>query len=195
MSDSLDHRGGGSRTVIGFALFTSMLFGLAYPALSTLAIGALFPLKANGSLIVSDGQVRGSTLLAQKFVDDGFFAARPSAAGFDPFAAAGSNWAPSNPALADRIAADAAAIAAREGVALERIPADLLTASGSGLDPHLSRAAVDLQAPRVARARGLTPVALDLLIDQHSEAPTLGVLGRPRVNIVTLNAALANLRA
>lgn len=191
----LDERGGNLRAWLAFALFNAVLCGLLYPALAVGLGGLLFPHQAGGSLVERDGRVVGSALIAQPFADARYFSPRPSAAGYDPRAAAGSNWAPSNPALAERIAAQSAAIAAREAVAAGAIPVDLVTASGSGLDPHISVAAAELQLARVARARGLGPDAVRALLDAHLEAPDLGVLGQPRVNVLALNLALDDLQA
>ena len=170
-----------------------LLAGVAYPAVTTLAGGWLFPERAGGSLIVVDGRTVGSSLVGQPYAASGRFHGRPSAAGHDPFALAGSNLAPSNPALRDRASADAAAIAAREGVDPASIPVDLVAASGSGIDPHVSPAAARLQVARVARERALGPGAVRALVDAHVEGPTLGVLGQPRVNVLELNLALERL--
>jgi K+-transporting ATPase ATPase C chain len=134
--------------------------------------------------------VVGSALAGQAFKSERWFQGRPSAAAYDPRAAAGSNLAPSNPALRERAAAASAAIAAREGVSPERIPADLLTASGSGLDPHLSPAAALLQVPRIARARGLDEAQIRALVASHTEGRWLGLYGAPRVHLLHLNLAL-----
>ncbi|MFT2720454.1 potassium-transporting ATPase subunit KdpC [Deinococcus sp. A31D244] len=165
--------------------------GLAYPAVTTLLGGGLFPAQANGSLITRGTQVVGSALVGQTFTGDGYFIGRPSAAGsgYDPVNASGSNLAPSNPALRERAQALSRQIAAREGVSADRIPPDLLTASGSGLDPHISPAGAQLQVPRVARARGLSRDAVLNLIAGATERDALG-LGQPGVNVLRLNLAL-----
>ena len=167
------------------------LCGLVYPILTTLLAGALFPRQANGSLIVQDGKVVGSELVGQTFSGDRYFIGRPSAAGYDPRAAAGSNLAVSNPALRERVRQDAQAIARREGVRPEQIPPDLLAASGSGLDPHISPEAARLQVARVAQARGLSPQVVQQMVEEHTER---GFLGRPRVNVLRLNLALDGVR-
>ena len=187
---TLDRRGGGPVVWLRFAALGVIGAGLLYPALTTLAGGLLFPAQAQGSLVSRDGVVVGSRLVAQAFTGDGYFQPRPSAAGYDPRAAAGSNLAPSNPALRERVAASSASIAAREGVSAADIPADLVTASGSGLDPHLSPASARLQVARVARARGVGIEAVQAAVDAHTLAPTFGVLGQARVNVLELNLAL-----
>ena len=187
---TLDERGGGVRTWLVFAFLYAVVCGLLYPAIAVGLGGLLFADAARGSLVERGGRVVGSALVAQPFADARYFAPRPSAANYDPRAAAGSNWAPSNPALAERIAAQSQAIAAREQVPASAIPPDLVTASGSGLDPHISVAAAELQVARVARARGLAEATVRAMVAAHVEAPTLGILGQPRVNVLALNLAL-----
>ncbi len=167
-----------------------ILCGGLYPALVTGLGRLLFPHQAQGSLIFRDGEVIGSELVGQPYANVGYFHGRPSAAGYDPFALSGSNWAPSNPSLRLRAAADSVSIAAREGVPPQQIPGELIAASGSGIDPHISPAAALVQLPRVARARGLAEATLRRLVEQHTESPVLGVLGQPRVNVLRLNLAL-----
>lgn len=186
----LDPRGGSPLSWLRFAAVGVLCAGLAYPVVATLAGGALFPAQAQGSLVQRGGVVVGSRLVAQAFVADGYFHPRPSAAGYDPRAAAGSNLAPGNPALRERVAASSAAIALREGVAAADIPVDMVTASGSGLDPHLSPAAARLQVPRVALARGITVGSVQAAVDAHTLPPTFGVFGQSRVNVLELNLAL-----
>lgn len=164
--------------------------GLLFPAVAAWTGGVLFPHQARGSLLERDGVVVGSTLVAQPFVADRYFQSRPSAANYDPKALAGSNWAPSNPALRERIAAGSAAVAAREGMAATSVPSDLVTASGSGIDPHISPAAARVQVARVANARGLAPSAVQAAVDAATLPPTFGVLGQARVNVLQLNLAL-----
>lgn len=166
------------------------LTGLVYPTLATLLGGALFPQAARGSLVEVDGRIVGSALVAQPFADPRYFAPRPSAAGYNPMGAAGSNWGASNPALRERMAADSAATAAREGVPAGELPAELISASGSGLDPHLTPAGAHAQATRVAQARGIAQGEVLALIDAHTEAPLLGFYGGARVNVLRLNLAL-----
>jgi K+-transporting ATPase ATPase C chain len=189
-NDSLDHGGGGVRAYAGFAVLSILAFGLAWPLATAMIGGALFPDAARGSLIERNGVVVGSLLAAQPFADARYVIPRPSAAGYAGMGLAGSNWAPSNPALRERAAADAAAIAAREGVAQAALPPELVTASGSGIDPHLSPAAVAIQLPRIARARGIDVATLEALLARHVEAPQFGVFGQSRVNVLAFNLAL-----
>lgn len=177
-------------SALRFAGVAILGVGLAFPAIATLLGQALFPAQARGSLVERDGVVVGSSLVAQPFVGEGYFQPRPSAANYDPKALAGSNWAPSNPALRKRIVASSAAIATREGVAATQIPSDLVTTSGSGIDPHISPAAAALQVPRIARVRGLDDARVQALVASHTQAPTFGVLGQARVNVLQLNLAL-----
>jgi K+-transporting ATPase ATPase C chain len=187
---SLDTRGGHPLAWLRFAAVGMLAAGLLYPAVATFAGPALFPAQAGGSLIERDGVVVGSSLVAQPFAGAGYFRPRPSAAGFDPRALAGSNLGPGNPALRDRIAASSAETSAREGVAPTDLPADLVTASGSGIDPHISPAAAAVQVARVARTRGIDPGAVRALIVVHTQGPSLGVFGQARVNVLELNLAL-----
>lgn len=169
------------------ALFT-LLTGIVYP-LATTGIGqAAFANQANGSPIVRDGVVVGSSLIGQQFTRPEYFWGRPSAAGkgYDARSSSGSNLGPSSQALADRITAEAE----RYGVPASDIPTDLLTASGSGLDPHISPAAARFQLARVAKARGLPEDVVSGVIDAHVETPSLGVIGEERVNVLELNLAL-----
>ena len=177
-------------TALRFAIVSIVLAGLVFPLVTASVGQVLFPAQAGGSLITRDGVVVGSSLVAQPFVDARYFQPRPSAAGYDPRALAGSNWAPSNPALRERIAATSADISARDGVAASAIPSDLVTASGSGIDPHISPEAARLQIARVAQARGLDGAQVQTLVDAATLAPTFGVLGQARVNVLELNLAL-----
>lgn len=189
-TESLDDRGGGFLTALVWSALFVVVAGLVYPAVATLLGGALFPQQSQGSLIERDGRVVGSSLVAQPFAGGRYFMPRPSAAGYDPKALSGSNLATSNPALVDRIAQDAAAVVAREGTTRANIPSDLVTASGSGIDPHISPAAAQLQAARVAHARGLSVEKVEAAIRAHTRKPTFGVLGAARVNVLELNLAL-----
>lgn len=176
--------------VVLLALFT-LLTGILYPLAMTGIGQAAFNSQANGSPIVRDGVVVGSNLIGQQFTRPEYFWGRPSAAGQgnDGRFSSGSNLGPSSQALADRIKAEAV----RYGVAASDIPPDLLTASGSGLDPHISPAAARFQLSRVAKARGLQEDVVSTLIDAHMEKPSLGVLGEDRVNVLELNLALDGL--
>ncbi|MDW7602592.1 potassium-transporting ATPase subunit KdpC, partial [Stenotrophomonas maltophilia] len=172
------------RPAIGLGLATLLLAGAVYAGIATGFAGLAYPTQAEGSLLRDgSGQVRGSAWLAQPFTGDGYFQARPSAANYDPMAAAGSNLARSNPALAERVAASTAAVAAREGIAPAQVPADLVTQSAGGL-------AAQLQVVRVARARGLPVERVQALVQAHTEGRQWGLFGQPRVNVVTLNFAL-----
>lgn len=178
------------RAATAFAGVILLGFGLLYALVGTGLGRLLFLQQATGSLIVVNGQVRASALVGQPFVGEGYFHPRPSAAGFDPMAVSGSNLARSNPDLRARIDGAVAEVAAREGIRAEDVPGEMVTQSGGGLDPHVSPAVAQVQAARVARARGLSPTRVEALIAAHTEAPTLGVIGQPRVNVVRLNLAL-----
>ena len=175
----------------------SVLTGLAYPFAITGLARVLFPRQAAGSLLRQDGRVLGSALIGQSFTDPGHFWGRPSATSPGPYnAAAGSasNLAPSNPVLAQAVASRIAALRAADPTATGPVPVDLVTASGSGLDPDISPAAAIFQVPRVARARGLAEPRVRELVLRHIEGPQLGILGEPRVNVLALNHALDGLR-
>ena len=189
-------RGGSVSTPIRFALFFLVLCGVVYPFVTTRVGGLLFPRQAEGSLIEQGGTVVGSELVGQPFSGEGYFIGRPSAAGdgYDPRSLSGSNWAASNPDLRARAEASSAEIAEREGVTPDEIPADLVAASGSGVDPHISPAAARLQVARVAAARGLTAGQVQALVTEHTQRGPLG-LGQPGVNVLTLNMALDAARA
>jgi len=189
----LDSSGGSIGTWIRFTALFLVLCGLVYPTLTTLLAGTIFPHQANGSLIVQDGKVVGSELVGQAFSGNRYFIGRPSAAGagYDPTAASGSNLAVSNPSLRERVQNDAKAISQREGIRLTQIPPDLLAASGSGLDPHISPEAARIQIPRVARARGLPEIRVSQLVTANTDR---GLLGKPRVNVLKLNLALDKVR-
>lgn len=176
--------------LVMLALLT-LLTGILYPFAIAGAGQALFSNQAEGSPITRDGKVIGSKLIGQQFTQPGYFWGRPSAAGksYDARSSAGSNLGPSSQALVDRIKAEAE----RLGQPVGEIPADLLTASGSGLDPHISPEAARFQVARVASARGLSPEAVTSLVDAHVELPSLGFLGEPRVNVLELNLALDEL--
>lgn len=177
-------------TALRAAVFFLVLCGLIYTGTATFLGGALFPQQATGSLIEQNGRVIGSRLVAQPFVSPQYFYSRPSAVDYDPTGTGGSNLAPSNPELRDRVRAESARIQALEGVAANAIPVDLLAASGAGLDPHISPEAARLQAPRVAAARGLAIEKVLEAIDQHTEGPQWGLFGQLRVNVLLLNLAL-----
>jgi len=170
-------------------LVTTVLLGGVYPLVVT-GLARIFPDHAEGQLIRKNGVVVGSRILAQPFTGAGYFHPRPSAAGngYDPLNSGGSNLGPTNQKLVDRVKADAAVLQAENpGVP---VPVDLVTTSGSGLDPHISPAGAAFQAPRVARARGIPERELLGLVREHSEARQFGFLGEPRVNVLELNLAL-----
>lgn len=179
------------RPAIGLSLFGLLGTGLIYAGLATGIAGSLFPAQADGSLIRdAGGQVRGSLYLAQPFAGDGYFQTRPSAANYDPMAAAGSNMARSNPELIRRVGKTTAAVAAREHIDPAKVPGEMVTQSASGLDPELSPAAVQVQVARVARARGWPEARVQALVVAHTQDRQWGVFGQPRINIVALNRAL-----
>jgi len=179
------------RPAILLTLILTAITGIAYPLAMTGIAQVLFPHQANGSLVVRDGRVIGSELIAQSFAGDGYFHPRPSAAGekgYDAGASGGSNLGPNDAGLLERVGESA------KGLSAERpgapIPVDLVTASGSGLDPDLSPAAAEFQIARVAGARGLAEERVRDLVLARTEKRQLGVLGEPRVNVLALNLAL-----
>lgn len=187
--------GAALRPAIVLGVASLLGFGLLYAVVTTGVVGTMFPDQANGSLLIEDGKVRGSRLVAQPFAADGYFQSRPSAAGYDPMAAAGSNMARTNPDLQARVKEATAAVAAREGIAVAAVPADLVTQSGGGLDPHISPAAAAVQVARVAKARGMTVQQVQAVVDAHTEGKTWGVFGQPRVNVLMLNVALDGVKS
>lgn len=175
----------------------SVLCGLAYPALVTGVATLLFPRQAAGSLVEKDGRVIGSELIGQQFASPRYFWGRPSATARVPYnaaASAGSNLGPSSPTLHEAAGRRIAALRAADPALVGPIPVDLVTASGSGLDPHVSPAAALAQVPRVATARGLPEAVVGELVTRHIEERQLGVLGEPRVNVLRLNLALDDVR-
>lgn len=194
---STPRQGGILRPALTVFAALSLITGLAYPFLTTGIASAVFPSQAAGSLIEQDGKVVGSALIGQSFTSPQYFWGRPSATAPMPYNAAasgGSNLGPRNPALTEAVQARIAALKAADPDNAAPIPADLVTASGSGLDPHISPAAAAYQADRVARARNLPRSEVDALIQAHTATPWLGVLGSPAVNVLTLNLALDKLR-
>lgn len=179
-----------------FALLTG-LTGLAYPLAATGLARLLFPRQAAGSLVRRDGRIAGSELLAQKFAAETYFHPRPSATDFATLPAGAGNLGPTSRALRDAVAARAAALRGENRLPPEApLPPDLLAASGSGLDPHISPAAAALQIPRIAAARHFTPAqraSLERLVAGHTEPPQFGLLGAPRVNVLLLNLDVDNL--
>jgi K+-transporting ATPase ATPase C chain len=177
-------------TSIRFTIVTAVIFGLGYPLLMTGLAKVLFPRQANGSLIVRNGQVIGSELIAQSFTADKYFHPRPSAAGngYDATSSGGTNLAQSNAKLPARMQADIDKLAAENPG--KPVPIDMVTYSASGLDPDITPDNAYFQAPRIAKARGLTEAAVRSLIDQQIKGRTLGFIGEPRVNVLDLNLAL-----
>ncbi len=179
------------KTSILFTIVTTILLGLGYPLLVTGIAGLLFPRQAAGSLIkLNDGTVIGSELLAQSFTSDRYFHPRPSAAGngYDATSSGGSNLAQSNKTLVTRIQGDIDKLAAQNPG--KPVPIDLVTTSASGLDPDITPDAAYYQAPRIAKARNLSPESVQQLIEQHITKRQLGLLGEPRVNVLKLNLDL-----
>jgi potassium-transporting ATPase KdpC subunit len=173
-------------------LVMTVLTGLIYPGVVTGLCQLLFPNQANGSLVYKDGKVIGSTLIGQNFTRPEYFQPRPSAAGngYDATASSGSNLGPTSQKLVDRVKASVDKFRKENPTFTGTIPADLLTMSGSGLDPHLSPESADAQVERVAKARGANPQDIHALVAQLTEGRDLGFLGEPRVNVLKLNEAL-----
>jgi K+-transporting ATPase ATPase C chain len=186
-------QGGILRASIGLSIVSLLVFGLAYSLLGAGIGRVLFPAAATGSQLERDGQVVGSSLVAQPFADDRYFSPRPSAAGYDLMALAGSNQARTNPDMRKRVEDARNAIATREGVDPAAVPGDLVTQSGGGIDPHISPEAARIQVARVAKARGLDAAAIARLVEEHVEGRQFGLYGAPRVNVLELNLALDGL--
>jgi K+-transporting ATPase ATPase C chain len=176
------------------ALFTLLLTGVAYPLLVTGLAQLLFPHQANGSLMQDEqGRLVGSALIGQRFSHPAYFQPRPSAAGeqgYDPMASSGSNFGPTSRKLRDRAISDVERLQKANPGAAFPIPAELVTVSASGLDPHLSIEGALWQAPRVAKARGVSPERIEAVIRTNLEERNLGFLGEPRVNVLLLNLAM-----
>ncbi|HZI93213.1 MAG TPA: potassium-transporting ATPase subunit KdpC [Patescibacteria group bacterium] len=174
-----------------FTMVTMVLFGGLYP-MALWAVGrVVFPAQAEGSLIRStEGKVLGSTLIAQRFDQPGYFHPRPSGVDFNAASSGGTNDGPSNPEHLKAVRQRLDALVAAEGVPASRVPSEMVTASGGGLDPHIPPDAAELQINRVAAARGAEPSRVRELLARHIEPPTLGFLGRARVNVLELNVAL-----
>ena len=174
-------------------IFLMILLGVGYPLAVTGISQLVFPHQANGSLIIKGNQVVGSELIGQNFTKPEYFQPRPSAAGsdgYDPTASGGFNYGPTNQKLIDRVKASVDKFHKDNPDYHGPIPADLLTASGSGLDPEISPASAQAQLPRVAKARGVSADQLNQLVAQYTKSPDLGLLGEPRVNVLKLNLAL-----
>ncbi|MGH9405745.1 MAG: potassium-transporting ATPase subunit KdpC [Terriglobia bacterium] len=175
---------------IWFTVVTTILVGLIYPLAITAVAQALFPGRANGQLIEMHGKLVGSRIIGQTFTAPGYLHSRPSAAGagYDASSSGGSNLAPTNKALIERVRADVQKLRAENPAT--PIPVDLVTASGSGLDPDISPAAAGFQVPRLARERGMSEAAVRALVRKHTKRRQFGILGEPRVNVLELNLEL-----
>ena len=178
-------------TAVLMTIVTTVLLGLVYPLVVTGLAQVIFKDKANGQLIERNGQVVGSRIIGQPFSSPGYFRSRPSAAGavgYDAGGSSGSNYGPTNKKLIDRVKADV------EKLQVENpgkpVPVDLVTTSGSGLDPHISPAGAEFQVPRVARERGMSEEEVRRIVAEHTQGRTFGFLGEPGVNVLLLNLAL-----
>ena len=183
-------------TAFLMTIATTILLGLIYPLVVTGVSQLVFKDKANGQIVRRNGEAIGSRIIAQPFTSAKYFHPRPSFAGtngYDATNSSGSNYAPTNQKLIDRVKADAETLHAENPA--QPIPVDLITTSASGLDPEISPAAADFQVPRVARARGLAESTVRQLVEQHTQQRDLGLLGEPRVNVLELNLALDELSA
>ncbi len=179
------------RALVGLSLLT----GLVYPLLVTGIAQVLFPWRANGSLLISNGEVLGSELIGQSFSEPKYFWPRPSAIDYQVLPSGGSNLSPTSRVLLEQVRQRENELRTQNGLSPETsLPADLLFASGSGLDPHISPAAARLQIERIAQARGLQTEQIAALVEAQVEAPQLGFLGEPRVNVLLLNLALDRLK-
>jgi K+-transporting ATPase ATPase C chain len=181
------------RPAIVLFLVMTVLTGVVYPLAVTGAAQVLFQSQAEGSLVMAGGHAVGSKVIGQSFSDPKYFWSRPSATAPQPYngiASSGSNQGPLNPALTDAVKSRIDALKAADPGNSLRVPVDLVTASASGLDPDISIAAARYQAGRIARVRGLTPAAVQSLIDAHAHGRLLGLIGEPRVNVLELNLAL-----
>lgn len=180
-------------TALRALLVLTFILGIVYP-LALVGVGFLLPSQANGSFVTdAQGRVVGSSLIGQTFEGDEWFHGRPSVAGddgYDAMSSGASNLSPKNPELLDEAAARRTAVAQENGVSEDQVPLDAVTASASGLDPHISPAYARLQALRVAEARGVAADVVSALVEDHVQAPALGFIGEPRVNVLELNMAL-----
>ncbi|HKM98996.1 MAG TPA: K(+)-transporting ATPase subunit C [Candidatus Binataceae bacterium] len=177
---------------IRMTVLLTVLLGLVYPVAMTAIGQVIFPRQAGGSLIARNGAIVGSELMGQSFTSPKYFHSRPSAAGngYDPTSSGGSNLGPTSKALIDAVSKRVKDVMTSEGVPASQVPIDLVTASGSGLDPDISPAAADIQAERIAKARGVSPDTVRQLIQDNTHSRWLGLFGEPGVNVLTLNLAL-----
>lgn len=186
------------RPAVSLFVVLSAVTGVLYPLAVTGAASALFPQQAHGSLIVKDGVAVGSSLIGQNFSEPKYFWSRPSATGPMPYnasASSGSNQGPLNPAFVDAVKGRIAALKAADPDNHQPVPVDLVTASGSGLDPHISVAAALYQVERVARMRHVSPAAVRQVLNRHIESPLMGIFGEERVNVLELNLDIDRLAA
>ncbi len=179
---------------VAITVVLTVLLGIIYPLVVTGLAQVIFPTKAGGSLIEKDGKIIGSSLIGQPFTGPGYFHSRPSAAGsgYDATASAGTNFGPTSQKLMDNV--KTAADSLREENPGSPIPIDMVTASASGLDPHITPAAAEFQVPRIAKERGMNADEVRRLVREHTEGRQFGVLGEPRVNVLELNLALDGVR-
>jgi potassium-transporting ATPase KdpC subunit len=178
------------RASIGLTAVTLAICGFAYSSVAAGLGQVIFPHQANGSLIVQNGEVIGSSLVAQPFIQAKYFQPRPSASNYDPMAMAGGNLARTNPALHEMMDERLNKIVAQERVEKSQIPSDLVTASGSGIDPEISLQAALIQVNRIAAARGMSVQDVETLVLERSIRPSFGILGQTRVNVLEINIAL-----
>lgn len=178
-------------TAVLMTIVTTVLLGIVYPLVVTALAQVFFRDKANGQLVVSNGKVIGSRIIAQPFTGPQYFHPRPSAAGpngYDPTNSGGTNYGPTNNKLVDRVKQDVTSAKAENPA--KSVPIDMVTTSASGLDPHITPANAEFQVLRVAQARGMDPQVLRKIVERHTEGRQLGFLGEPRVNVLELNLAL-----
>ncbi|WP_287129179.1 potassium-transporting ATPase subunit KdpC [Candidatus Cyanaurora vandensis] len=178
-------------TALRMSLFLILVCGLGYPLLTTGIAQTVFPAQANGSLIQAQGQTVGSRLIGQNFTSDRYFQGRISSLTYKAEASGNPNYGPTNQAYLDRVRTDVARLTQRDGTPP---PIDLVTNSGSGLDPHITPAGARVQVPRIARTRGLEPSRVQQLVEQNTTDRTLGIFGEPHINVLALNLALDQLR-
>lgn len=178
------------RPAIGLTLSMLILCGGIYAVTVTALSSLIFPTQATGSLVMVEGRAMGSELISQPFSEEHYFHGRPSSANNDPMATGGSNLAPSNPELRDRVAAQSALLTQSYKLDASELPVDLLASSGSGVDPHITPAAAAIQVQRVASARNISAEQVRQLLAKHTESKQWGIFGEPRVNVLLLNLAL-----